>query len=105
MLRVHYLHRPPYGPDEIAKADREWDEVVGPSTPISEMYDLLSDQQKLDYKRSTESPAVRMHTDSGRDPLNEGPWDLLRRLEAGEWVGPADEKQIQRKAGDRAFLP
>ncbi|MEW9853892.1 hypothetical protein [Novosphingobium sp. M1R2S20] len=103
-LRLEYLHRPPFGEEEIGRASKEWDQIVRDDTPISEMYALLTDEQKAAFAELTRNPSVHYIVD-GVNVLNVGNLHLLRRLQAGERVGSVKETQVKRAPGTQAIKP
>lgn len=96
-----------YG-DELA-ARLEWfDDHANDQTLISELYALLSDEQKDNLRRGYDNPVVTYSVrdnDTGEtiDILHVGELDVLVRLEAGHEVGSIVQTQLVRKPGDKAF--
>ena len=102
-IRLCYISRLPHGDATIRTASDQFAQFVHADTALSEAYALLSDEQRIHAREMEENPAVRVHGADGKEWWIDANLDLLGRLERGEFVGPAKEKQIRRQAGTQAF--
>lgn len=105
LMRLEYMTAS-FGDDAMRGLSSEFDRKVDECTPLSEIYLLLSDDQRERLRDSVEKPAVRMKWI--RDGESQEAWmsenlHLLKRLEDGIYVGSVSETHIKRKPGDKAF--
>lgn len=96
-----------YGED-LRQFLTEYDERVTGDTPLSDIYNGMDDRGRARLRDMVDNPSVRFsyRGEDGveRDFLNDRDRSILDRLERGEYIGAVNEKQLIRKAGDKAHF-